>query len=75
MKKIATSVFAWVGFLFFIGFLLSCSPDAGSIKKSVDYQKYLTNIYPDFMITPDEAQAWHVHKDKGGPTYSGNESW
>jgi hypothetical protein len=37
--------------------------------------KYLTTINPAFMITPKEAQEWHVYKDRGGPTYSGNASW
>ncbi len=75
MKKITASVSVMVAFLFLIGFLSSCTSGAGGVKKSADYQKYLTTINPEFMITPDEAYAWHVHKDKGGPTYSGNESW
>lgn len=45
------------------------------VKAEEPPNSYLTTINPAFMITPDEAQEWHVHKDKGGPTFSGNESW
>lgn len=36
---------------------------------------HLNHINPDFMVTPDEAYEWHVHKDSGGPTYAGSQSW
>ena len=35
----------------------------------------LTEINPEYLVTPDEAYQWHSVKDKLGPTYSGNESW
>ncbi len=35
----------------------------------------LTRINPHFLVTPDEAFAWHVLKDRGGPTYAGSPSW
>ncbi len=34
-----------------------------------------TGINEDFLISAEEAYDWHVLKDKGGPTFSGNESW
>ena len=45
------------------------------VKAEESPNSYLTTINSAFMITPDEAQEWHVLKDKGGPTFSGNESW
>jgi len=38
-------------------------------------ERNLTQINPAYLISPAEAHAWHVYKDKGGPTYSGNPSW
>ncbi len=36
----------------------------------------LTRINPKFMVTAQEAQAWHVAKDsQGGPTMAGSPSW
>ncbi len=75
MKKVANFVFTMVSALFLFVVLTACSSETGNVKKTVDYQKHLNRIYADFMITPDEAYQWHLYKDKGGPTYSGNESW
>ena len=27
------------------------------------------------MLTPEDVYQWHLYKDKGGPTFSGSESW
>lgn len=35
----------------------------------------LNQINPAFVITPKEATEWHALKAKGGPAFSGNESW
>ncbi len=35
----------------------------------------LTRINPQYLVTPEEAQTWHVFKDQGGPTFSGGPSW
>jgi hypothetical protein len=60
---------------FFVCILGACSAEKGLLQRQVNYKKHLTTISPDFMITPDEVQAWHKQKDKGGPTYSGSEAW
>jgi len=76
MKRIVNAVIMPVAIVFFIVcVLLACSAEKGGIKQPVDYKQALTAINPDFMVTPDEAYGWHLHKDKGGPTYSGNASW
>ncbi len=37
---------------------------------------HLTRIRRDWLITPDEARAWHAAKDAlGGPTLAGSPSW
>ena len=33
------------------------------------------SINKDFLISAEQAYDWHAYKDKGGPTFSGNESW
>ncbi len=53
----------------------ACAAEKGDIKQPPDYQKFLTTVNPDFMITASQALAWHQYKDKLGPTYSGNKSW
>lgn len=35
----------------------------------------LDRINPEFLVTPEEAYAWHAVKDDGGPTYAGSPSW
>ena len=60
---------------FLISLLSACSTQKERVKLPVDYQKYLTTINPDFMITSSEAFDWHKYKDTHGPTYSGNKSW
>lgn len=76
MKKIVNAGMMTVTVVFCIVWVLAaCSAEKGGMKQSVDYQKALTSVNPDFMVTPDEAYEWHLHKDKGGPTYSGNASW
>lgn len=35
----------------------------------------LTQINPDYLISVQEAQHWHVAKDVLGPTFAGNDSW
>jgi len=54
---------------------LTCSPKKISSTLPQPYSYYLTHINPAFMIKPDEVYQWHLDKDKGGPTYSGNASW
>ena len=75
MGRIANFVFAMCSALFLFVVLSACSSETGSVKQTVDYQKQLTKINPEFMIMPDEAYKWHLDKDKRGPTYSGSESW
>lgn len=48
---------------------------AASFPAAVAGEADLTRINPAFLITPEEAQQWHVLKDQGGPTFSGNASW
>ncbi len=59
---------SWVALCFLATSILT-------ISNSFADQNYLTQINPDFMITPNEAQVWHEFKDKGGPTFSGSPSW
>ena len=75
MRRIANFVLAMFFFLFLIVGLWPCFSEAGSVKQTVDYQKHLNDIEPGFMITAAEAYQWHLYKDKGGPTFSGNASW
>jgi len=76
MKRIMNFLTTTAAIVFFFVCVFSAySSETGKTNQPVDYQKALTEIYPDFMITPDEAYDWHLHKDKGGPTYSGNASW
>ena len=76
MRRVVKSyVMPAVVVFFAICILSACSSKSGGINQPVDYQKALTTINPDFLITPDEAYEWHLRKDKGGPTYSGNASW
>jgi hypothetical protein len=76
MRRIVTAVTMPAAIVLCIFWVLSgCSAEMGGIMQPVDYKKALTSINPDFMVTPDEAYDWHLHKDKGGPTYSGNASW
>ena len=76
MKKIVTAVMIPVAVVFCIVWILSaCSAEKGGIKQPADYKKALTAIHPAFLVTPGEAYDWHLRKDKGGPTYSGNASW
>ena len=76
MKKNVTAVMIPVAVVFCIVWILSaCSAEKGGIKQPADYKKSLTAIHPDFLVTPGEAYDWHLRKDKGGPTYSGNASW
>jgi len=76
MKRIMNTVIMPAAIVFFVVCVfLACSAEKGGIKQPVDYKQALTAINPDFMVTPDEAYGWHLYKDKGGPTYSGNASW
>ena len=75
MKKFANPAITLFTALFLIAIFTHNSSAGGKDPKGVDYQKHLTNIYSDFIISPDEAFEWHLYKDKGGPTYSGNDSW
>ncbi|MGD9722886.1 MAG: hypothetical protein AB7O59_22240 [Pirellulales bacterium] len=37
---------------------------------------HLTHVNPQYLVTADEARAWHVTKDAhGGPTLAGSPSW
>ncbi|NNL76898.1 MAG: hypothetical protein HKO68_11230 [Desulfobacterales bacterium] len=76
MKKNAKTVtMSMVIVCFLISIIAACSTQKERVKLPVDYQKYLTTINPDFMISSTEAFDWHKFKDQHGPTYSGNESW
>jgi hypothetical protein len=35
----------------------------------------IAHVDDKLLLTPDEAHAWHLKKDTGGPTYSGSPSW
>jgi hypothetical protein len=72
MKKFANLVLA-MATAFFLATVLTVTNSQS--KNTVDFQKHLTSVYSDFMVSADEAYQWHLHKDKGGPTYSGNDSW
>ena len=48
---------------------------AASIESGEPVSHFLNQINPDFVVTPEEGYRWHVHKDAGGPTYAGSESW
>jgi hypothetical protein len=76
MKRTINSIITSAVVVFFFVCVFSAySSETGKTNQPVDFNKALTEINPDFMITPDEAYDWHLHKDKGGPTYSGNVSW
>ena len=64
-----------VAFLFAVVLALTACSTGKSTLTQADYQRYLTTINPAFVVTSEEAYQWHVQKDKGGPTYSGNASW
>ena len=59
----------------FVCMLAACSAERTNIDQPLDYQRFLTTVNPEFMITTSEALAWHKYKDQFGPTYSGNKSW
>jgi hypothetical protein len=59
----------------FVCMLAACSAERINITQPKDYQRFLTTVNPEFMITTSEALAWHQYKDQFGPTYSGNKSW
>jgi hypothetical protein len=58
----------------FVCLLTACSAERINITQLQDYQRFLTVVNPEFMITTSEALAWHQYKDQFGPTYSGNKS-
>jgi hypothetical protein len=39
------------------------------------HNQFINHLNPAFLITPEEARDWHAFKARGGPTFSGNESW
>lgn len=50
---------------------------SGSIDDAANFKCVhpdLTNINSAFMVTPDEAHAWHVVKDSG-PNFAGSPAW
>lgn len=63
--------------LIVMGLAAGCTLDGrgGGGAEAPDYGRYVTRINPAFLVTPEEARAWHLEKDRGGPTYSGNASW
>ena len=61
--------------IFLVCILTACSAEKSDITQPPDYQKFLTTVNPEFMLTTTEALAWHQYKDQFGPTYSGNKSW
>ncbi|MBI5894850.1 MAG: hypothetical protein HZB24_02150, partial [Desulfobacterales bacterium] len=54
-----------------LALLASCSNSSNSPSEDSS----LTDINPQFMVTPDEVYEWHQTKDAGGGTYSGSPSW
>lgn len=49
---------------------------AEAAQAGAGFNRHLTRINPGFMITPQEAHAWHLAKDSmGGPTIAGSPSW
>ncbi len=50
---------------------------AGTAEKRQGPQndKFFTQLIPGFLVKPHEAYEWHLYKDMGGATYTGNESW
>jgi hypothetical protein len=61
--------------IFLVCIFSACSTDKREITPLPEYQKFLTTVNPEYMITTSEALDWHRYKDQFGPTYSGNESW
>ncbi len=61
--------------IFLVCIFSACSTDKREITQPTDYQKFLTTVNPEYMITSSEALDWHRYKDQFGPTYSGNKSW
>ncbi len=61
--------------IFVVWLLTACLADNSDITQPPDYQKYLTTVNPDYLITTAQALSWHQYKDQFGPTYSGNKSW
>lgn len=54
-----------------VQFVLPESAEAGSASHAD-----LTRVNPDFLVSREEVQAWHVAKDSmGGPTMAGSPSW
>ncbi len=60
-KAVMTGILLWAGL--------------GLVSLSHAGQSDLTRINPEFMIKPDQAQQWHVLKDRAGPTFSGSPAW
>jgi hypothetical protein len=77
MKACLQTTVASAFVLVLICFVSGCAPggQGGGAAGGADKGRYLTRINPAFMVTPEEAYAWHALKDRGGPTYSGNASW
>ncbi len=75
MMKDVKSMIKTTAVIFFVCILTACSAENSAITQPPDYQKFLTSVNPDYIITTAEAMAWHQYKDQFGPTYSGNKSW
>ncbi len=73
MKRAKTLILAAVAV--FICLVTACTTEKDRIEQHPDYQRFLTTVNPDYMITSSEALAWHQYKVEAGPTYSGNKAW
>jgi len=52
--------------------LLGCSNET---PPAVDYASQLTELNPDYLVTPDEAYAWAKAKDDNLPGLTGSPNW
>jgi hypothetical protein len=59
----------------FVSVLLTAVALSASAQNERPSSYYLNHVNPRYLVTPEEAYQWHVYKDRGGPTYSGSESW
>lgn len=58
-------------YVVFAAAVIAVSPGVVGYAAEGDFNR----INPDFLVTAEEAYAWHAFKDEGGPTFSGSPSW
>jgi hypothetical protein len=69
------SVMSIVTMFIFSALLLAGCGSSNSTSGDDVMTLAMTQITPALLVTADEAYQWHVTKDQGGATYSGNPSW